>query len=135
MTSKKLVARSDYLLPQSLEGLHIQSREWLDTIAFWKDETRFFSHLLQKREAEINDPLNFPKILGDLDTLHETLFDYLADEIRDHERLLSRVEGGAPGLSDSDYREQHRQLAGKMEVFSADFREFKRMVFGYARKW
>lgn len=42
MEIKKLISRTDYLLPEKLEGLHAQSSQWLETIAFWKDETRFF---------------------------------------------------------------------------------------------
>lgn len=135
MNTKKLESRADYLLPQSLEGLHLQSRDWLDTIAFWKDETRFFGELLKKRESELEDENEYPKLLGNLDSLHDMLFDYLAEEIQDHERLLSKIEAGADGIADSDYREQHAHLVQKMQVFASDFREFKKMVFGYARKW
>lgn len=135
MTLKKLTARTDYLLPQSLEGLHTQSLEWLDTVAFWKDETRFFGNLLKGRSAEASDRTNYSKLLQNLDKLHELLYDYLEQELQSHERLLSRIEQGETGLADSDYRDQHRKLSDKLRVFGADFREFKRMVFGYARKW
>ncbi len=135
MTLKKLTARTDYLLPQSLEGLHIQSQEWLDTVAFWKDETRFFGNLLKGRKEGASDGTNYSKLLQNLDKLHELLYDYLEEEIQSHERLLSRIEKGEAGLADSDYRVQHQRLSDKVRVFGADFREFKRMVFGYARKW
>ena len=135
MTLKKLTARSDYLLPQSLEGLHVQSQEWLDSVAFWKDETRFFGNLLKGRSEVAADRTGYSALLQNLDKLHELLYDYLEDEIQSHERLLSRIQKGESGLADSDYRDQHRKLAEKVRVFGADFREFKRMVFGYARKW
>ena len=135
MNTKKLVSRSDYLLPQGLEELHDQSREWLETVAFWKDETRFFSGLLQRHQYEIPKSEGYTRLLKNLDHLHEMLYDYLAEEILAHERLLSRIEKAEPGLADADYRDEHRSLTEKMKVFESDFREFKKMVFGYARKW
>ena len=135
MNTKKLVTRTDYLLPQGLDELHEQSREWLETIAFWKDETRFFSSLLKRHQYEVPKEEGYTRLLKNLDRLHEMLFDYMADEILAHERLLSRIEKGEPGLADADYRDPHRRLGEKMRVFESDFREFKKMVFGYARKW
>lgn len=135
MNTKKLVARSDFLLPQSLEDFHFQSREWLETLAFWKDEIRFFQILLKQRGEFVQDLSDFPGLLGNLDTLHQNLFDYLTEEILAHERLLSRAVKGEKGISDADYRDTHRKLGTKMQVFGADFRKFKKMVYGYARKW
>ena len=135
MNTKKLTASSDYLLPGSLEGLHNESREWLETIAFWKDESRFFSSLLEKQQREGPETYDYSETLRNLDRLHEMLYEYLSDEIMEHERLLSTIEKGAEGIADNAYRDQHRQLKEKMDVFTKDFRKFKMMIFGYARKW
>jgi len=135
MTTKKLVSRTDYLLPQGLDELHDQSQGWLETVAFWKDETRFFSSLLKRHQYEVPKEEGYTALLKNLDHMHALLFDYLSDEILAHERLLSRIEKSEPGLADAEYRDQHRRLAEKMQVFESDFREFKKLVFGYARKW
>ncbi len=135
MTTKKLASSTDYLLPQSLEGLHYESRKWLETIAFWKDETRFFASILERQKEAVPEGADYAEMLRNLDRLHEMLFEYLNDEIMEHERLLSEIEKGTEGIADNTYRQQHRQLAEKMEVFTEDFRKFKQMVFGYARKW
>lgn len=135
MSTKKLAASSDYLLPQSLEGLHYESRMWLETIAFWKDETRFFASMLKKQNQEVPEGADYSEMLRNLDRLHEMLYEYLSDEILEHERLLSDIEKGAEGIADNTYREQHRHLREKMDVFTRDFRKFKMMVFGYAKKW
>ena len=113
----------------------MQSREWLDTLSFWKDEIRFFQGLLKERREAVKDLSDYPALLDNLDKLHQHLFDYLTEEILAHERLLSRTIKGEAGVSDADYREAHRKLGSKMQIFGADFREFKKMVFGYARKW
>ncbi len=135
MSTKKLASTTDYLLPQSLEGLHEESRMWLETIAFWKDETRFFATILKKQKQEAPEGADYPEMLRNLDRLHEMLYEYLAEEILEHERLLSDIEKGASGIADNAYREQHRRLREKMDVFTRDFRKFKMMVFGYAKKW
>ncbi|MEJ2163272.1 MAG: hypothetical protein P8X60_08160 [Robiginitalea sp.] len=134
MSTKKLVSTSDYLLPSSLEGLHMESRQWLDTVAFWKDETKFFASVLKKQQEEVPEGADFSEMLRNLDRLHEMLYDYFTDEIMEHERLLSTIEKGVEGIADNTYRDQHRQLKDKMEVFNQDFRKFKMMVFGYAKK-
>lgn len=135
MNTKKLTTSNDYLLPQSLESLHKESLQWLETIAFWKDETRFFASLLRKQEKTTFEGADYSEMLSNLDRLHEMLYEYLADEIMEHERLLSKIEQGEAGVADSTYRDQHQELGKKIEVFTRDFRKFKLMVFGYARKW
>lgn len=67
--------------------------------------------------------------------VHEHLFTYLKDVIYAHERLLSRLQQGEEGLADVDYSNKHGELKDKMELFTKDFMEFKRMVFGYAKKF
>jgi hypothetical protein len=52
----------------------------------------------------------------------------------EHDQLLSRLIKGEKGLSDGDYRERHLELGEKIAIFENDFREFKKMVFGYAKK-
>lgn len=120
------------LLGAGLDVLHRESMEWLDTIAFWKDETRFFNDLLIKNETQVSE---YGKMLQNLDKIHENLFDYLADDIMGQERLLSRLQKAEKGISDGDYREKHRALKERMNLFTNDFREFKKMVFGYAKKF
>ena len=119
------------LLGAGLNVLHQESLEWQDTIAFWKDETRFFADLLNKKEPKESE---YGKMLKNLDKIHENLFDYLADDIIAHEKLLARMEKEERGLSDGNYRDQHRKLSERMEIFSIDFKEFKKMVFGYVKK-
>ena len=49
MNTTTLNPKKELLLGAGLDVLHQESHEWLDTIDFWKDETRFFANLLQKR--------------------------------------------------------------------------------------
>lgn len=131
MKAKIANPKTELLLGAGLNVLHQESREWQETIAFWKDETKFFADLLTKKEIKESE---YGKMLKNLDKIHEGLFDYLADDIIDHEKTLSRLIKGEKGLSDGSYREQHRKLNERMDKFTQDFKDFKRMVFGYAKK-
>ena len=119
------------MLAEALDALHQESREWLNNIAFWQDEAKFFTDLLDKEQIKTSE---YGQMLQYLDKIHETLFDYLAEDIVAHEKQLSRLVSGDKEVSDRDYREKHVALKEQMELFTNDFREFKKMVFGYAKK-
>ena len=131
MNPKTSNQETNILLGVGLDILHRESMEWLDTAAFWKDETRFFAELLNKKAGSESE---FGIMLNNLDKIHENLFDYLVDDIIDHEKFLARLEKGEKGIADADYRNKHQSLKKRIVIFTADFREFKKMVFGYVKK-
>jgi len=131
MNAKSSDPKKEILLGSALDVLHKESKEWTNIIAFWKDEAKFFADLLNKEQANISE---YGQMLQYMDKIHESLFDYLAADIVDHEKLLSRLVGGEVGLSDQDYREKHATLKEQMDLFTNDFMEFKKMVFGFAKK-
>ncbi|MDW5290887.1 hypothetical protein [Formosa sp. PL04] len=134
MKTKTLNPKTELLLGAGLDVLHFESQEWLDTIAFWKDETRFFEELLTNKKAQNEKQETFAKMLTTLDKIHKDLFEDLEESILKHERLLSRIELGKKGLSDGNFREEHREIKGRMATFSSDFRSFKKIVFDYAKE-
>ena len=125
--------KTELLLGAGLDVLHFESREWQETIAFWKDEIRFFVNLLKKTKSTDEARQAYGNLLKEQDKIHASLFDFLADDIIEHEKFLSRLEKSEKGISDGNYREKHRQLKARMEVFSNDFKAFKKMVFDYAK--
>ncbi|MCJ7465660.1 MAG: hypothetical protein MUO53_03090 [Maribacter sp.] len=134
MKKKGSNLKTEFLLGAGLDVLHQESREWLEIAAFWKAETKFFGELLRKKEIKEDIKSEYGRMLLNLDKLHEHLFDYLVDDIVSHEKLLSRLEKGEKGLADAEYRAKHRNLKERMDVFTNDFKEFKKMVFGYVKK-
>jgi hypothetical protein len=133
MDTQKLNPKIQYLLGAGLDILHFESREWLETIAFWKDEVRFFDNLLKKKEASENNNSDYEKMLINIDKIHRDLFEDLEDSIIEHEQLLSRIEMAEKGLSDNDYREKHKHLFSRMNTFKNDFKTFKRIIFDYVK--
>lgn len=125
--------KKELLLGAGLNIFHFESREWLDTIAFWKDEVRFFDVLLKKKETSEKTNSEYVEMLKNMDKIHADLFDDLEDRIVEHEKLLSRIEQSEQGLSDGDYREKHRHIHTRIEIFTNDFKTFKKIVFDYAK--
>jgi hypothetical protein len=134
MNKTKTSPKTELLLGAGLNILHQESREWLETVAFWQDETTFFNTLLKNKEKSGQHMSEYGKMLQYLDTIHGSLYNYLVKDIIEHDQLLSRLIKGEKGLSDGDYRDSHRELGEKIAIFENDFREFKKMVFGYAKK-
>jgi len=131
MNTKALKKGTDFLLGVGLDILHRESMEWLETVAFWKHETRFFADLLRNKDG---GEMEYGKMLVNLDKIHENLFNYLAEDIISHEKILARLEKGEKGIADVDYRDRHQNLKRRMQLFTSDFREFKKIVFGYVKK-
>src|SRR5581483_6257400 len=91
------MSTSDYLLTAGVETLHAQSIEWLEEIAFWRDETAFLYALevtktgkkvpvaAKNKLKKADDEL--VKIAGgELDTLYA--------KVEEHESLLDRILSG-----------------------------------------
>jgi hypothetical protein len=64
--------KTELLLGAGLNVLHQESHEWQETLAFWKDEIRFFANLLNKKDIKESE---YGKMLKNLDKIHENLFD------------------------------------------------------------
>ncbi len=122
------------LLGIGLDQLHRESQEWIDSVEFWKDELHFLDVILRKKIIDSTDQI-FTELLGNMGKVHYHLFTYLIKDIYSHEKLLARLVKGEKGLADADYRNAHKELKGKMDLFAKDFKEFKKMVFGYAKKF
>lgn len=133
MKTEKSNPKIKLLLGAGLDVLHFESQEWLETIVFWKDETRFFEDLLKKKESKEKSQNEYTKLLKELDKIHADLFSDIEDSIIKHERLLSRIVKGEKGLTDGDYREEHARLMERMDRFKKDFRTFKKIIFDYVK--
>ena len=103
----------------------------METIAFWKYEINFFTDLLHKKANKASD---FGQLLKTLDKIHLELIEYLEKDIIAHEKYLAGLENLNEGLSDIAYRDEHKRLGESMTLFIEDIKEFKMMVFGYAKK-
>lgn len=125
--------KTQFLLGASLDVLHQESLEWLDTIAFWKDEMKFFDKLLHDSEPIEENLHVYRQMLSDLEKIQGDIFRQLEEDVINHEVLLAKLERNKEGLSDWDYREKHRNLKGRMQTMMDDFKAFKKVVFNYVK--
>lgn len=112
--------------------LHHESTEWLETIAFWKDEMRFFDKLLHLSDPLVSDLKTQREMLESLERIQGLILDQLEKEVTEHEKYLAKLERNKDG-ADWDYREKHRRLKEEMEALDTDFKDFKKVVFSYVK--
>ncbi|MCW2119408.1 hypothetical protein [Flavobacterium sp. 7A] len=133
MTTAIANPKAQYLLGASLEVLHFESSEWIETIHLWKDEVRFFKDLVKKRAFSVKSNPDYQAMIKNLDAIYTDLFDDMERNIIEHEKLLSKLEMGEKGISDQDYRKRHEYILSQMDTFSADFTAFKKILFHYEK--
>ncbi|WP_405266822.1 hypothetical protein [Cellulophaga sp. Ld12] len=119
------------LLGASLEVLHQESKEWLETISFWSYEAQFFKNLL--KQVKTNET-RYQQMLQTLDTIYNQLFKFLKKDIVAHEKNLAQLQELTIGLSDTDYRDEHKKLSESMSLLTQDFKELKMTIFDFVKQ-
>ena len=123
--------QKNHLLEQPLENLHRESLEWLDEIAFWKDEIAFLYKVIrqktQKNPSEMKS-IKMKELEKQLLHISTEDLDDLKDSIELHERYLSRLMDNIH-LDESNFRFKHRRLSLKTTKFRDNFKNLKRKIF------
>ena len=127
--------KASFLLEAGLNILHQESHEWVETIAFWRDEMSFLKKLMHKIGPLEKKQLELHAILDGLTNIHHNLFDQLQEDVLEHEKFLARLEQNERGISDSDYRAKHAQIKQRFESIKNDLVMLKRLVFSFAKNW
>ncbi len=132
---EKLIAnpKQTFLLGAGLDILHHESIEWLEEIAFWKDELSFFDKLLHRSEPIEEDLKTYRGMLEQLEKIHGDFINQLEDDVIEHEKLLAKLEHNEEGHSDWEYREKHRRIKNRINMMMKDFRSFKSVIFNYVK--
>lgn len=120
-----------YLLEAGLEVLHAQSIEWLNEIAFWKDESAFLYALIVKKSLKsvpINSKSIIQKIEQELIAITGGELDQLQKEVEHHEVFLNDLLESTY-LPESNYRKVHEQLTTRFQQFEKRFKDLKSDVF------
>ena len=128
--------QKNHLLEQPLEQLHQESIEWLDKIAFWKDEVAFLYKVIRQKTQQNPTEMKSIKMKElERELLHISTdeLEVLMDGIELHERYLSRVLDNIQ-LDESHYRFKHRRLSLKMMKFRDHFKALKRKIFELVKR-
>ena len=131
-----LAAKTSYMLEAGIDVLHRESLEWLEEIAFWRDETAFFSALIitkTKKQVPIDakDPLR--SVENHLVHVGINKLEDLEKQVTLHEHNLAYVlEQKFP--DENIYREKHRDIAKKIHAFEAEYKDMKKKVFALVER-
>lgn len=123
--------KTTYLLEAGLGVLHAQSNEWLNEIAFWKDESAFFYTLIVGKTSAfvpITAKNNIEKIEKELISITGQDLDDLQKEVEQHEVFLNDLLE-SKYLSEESYRKRHEVLTFKIYKFERRFKELKNEIF------
>lgn len=123
--------KTAYLLEAGLEVLHAQSNEWLNEIAFWKDESAFLYSLIVKKTLKsvpVNSKNSIEKIEKDLISITSGELDQLQKEVEHHEVFLNDLLESTY-LPEANYRKEHEKLMIKFQQFEKRFKGLKSEVF------
>ncbi|WP_254788427.1 hypothetical protein [Cellulophaga baltica] len=131
MKERPINHKNVLLLGASLEVLHQESKEWLETISFWSYEAQFFKNLL--KQVKTNET-RYQQMLQTLDTIYNQLFKFLKKDIVVHEKNLAQLQELTIGFSDTDYRDEHKQLSESMSLLTQDFKELKMTIFDFVKQ-
>ena len=66
--------KAQLLLEASIDVLHQESREWLSTVEFWKEEMQFFDKLLHLQDPLYKEDETYRKMLVDLEEIQGDVF-------------------------------------------------------------
>lgn len=133
---KKSVSKPTYIDKMSKEDLHRESRNWLSTIEFWKQETDFMLHLVEDHflyflSKDIEQTLQ--PLLMKINDLKEKVFEAESDRIEGHEAELAVIIKSFYFKDETTYRQQHEILANEMSELENTYRMLKTELFRFAK--
>lgn len=129
-----LSPKSTYLLDASVEVLHEQSIEWLNEIAFWRDESAFLYSLFANKTLKfvpVNSKKDIEKIEKELLAMTCEDLDKLQHEVEDHEKFLDLLLKN-DHLDKETYKRKHHALTLTFSEFEKRFKFLKKEIFALA---
>jgi hypothetical protein len=123
--------KATYLLEAGLEVLHSQSNEWLNEIAFWRDESAFFYTLVVNKTLKfvpVNAQSSIKRIEEELIDITGGDLDKLQKEVEQHEVFLCDLLESTY-LKEENYRKRHEELTLKFYQFEKRFKDLKNEIF------
>jgi hypothetical protein len=126
--------KAGYLLPQSLEELHAESREWLSEINFCAEEMSCYYKLLHKNVPYLDFPT---KELAETEKemIRITSEDLvtLKGRIERHERELATLMKNTSSSEEYEYRDYHGRLRNDVFEFRGVIKKFKEVIFALVK--
>jgi len=129
MTSKPQVIGK-----HTLEPILKETEEWIQTIAFRKEEIHFLGDLLLNKIIRKGMRSEYGDMIIDLERLQDELFSSLEGDILAFKKEFSEMICSKERARVREYKRVHKRLADRMSVFTNDFRNYKKSIFGYVKE-
>lgn len=130
-------AGQDYLLEESLESLHRESKSWSSELELWRIDLSFFQKLLDHNSQNFTSKDDKKRM-----SHFQNLITYYAGEVLDrfeqmirrHEKYLATELINMEKLDESGYRKKHAEIASHVGSFRVEFIKYKREFYDFIEK-
>ncbi len=126
---------TDHLLEGTLEWLHKQTIEWISDVQFWREELKFFYHVLRKSELRMSYPMQqVAEMEKELVSISSKDLNELETSLQMHERKLKLILESVSSMNELQYRQDHKNILFTVQSFVEKVRMFKKSVFDLVKK-
>ena len=134
---KKTAPTPAYNQKRSKEELHQESRNWLSTIEFWKQDFAFMLHLVEEHFFYFlakDKEHTLQPLLVKINNLNQRVLDTEVDRIEGHEAELAVIIKSLYFKDETAYRQQHEILTEEMSELESTYRMLKAELFRFAKE-
>ena len=132
----KSISLKKRLLDQfTTEELHNESKTWLSTIAFWKDEVKFMHQLINQNFVYFfsnDDKGSLNALLDKITTIEKTKLDVLKSKVINHEKILADYIKFGTELDEEAFKKDHGAISKEFDLFQSNYRMVKSEIFRFA---
>ena len=132
----KSISLKKRLLDQfTIQELHEESKIWLSTIAFWKDEVKFMHHLINENFVYFlsNDEKgSLNALLKKITEIEKNKLDTLKTKVIHHEKTLSNYLQYGKELDEEKFKNDHENISKEFDFFQNNYRLVKSEIFRFA---
>lgn len=130
MFMKLLTApRKKYLLESGIDILHLESSIWLNTIAFWEDESRFYRHLLRNQLFQNVPEIEKKRIAELFENFVGIKLQIFKSQVMLHEKELYQLLSSK--LPNTDFRIKHKSLLKDYLELDKQIKLYKSSIFEF----
>jgi hypothetical protein len=122
---------------KSLSGLHIEHKEWLNKLLFYKDDLKIMQNRLNEIAAKnsSNDALVFVEKFENQFKIQNEQIDILNHDINKHVANIEKEISDNPVASDHRKMEDHSNERERMIRFEELFAELRKDLLIFLSKW
>ncbi len=134
---KTLTVKKRNLKHINLEELHQESRTWLSSISFWKDEVSFMHNLINKNfvyffSTEKRGSLD--ALIKKITEIEKIKLNALELQVINHEKHLADYLRNRIEVDEENFKKEHATISHDLDLFQTNYRLIKTELFRVAEK-